>query len=93
VPFSRYPFIARDIAIWTPEGTLTESIEKIIWDKAGALLNRVDQFDTFTKDGKTSYAFRLVFLSNERTLTDEEVNGHMQSVTDAMNTEDGWQVR
>lgn len=92
-PFSRYPFVARDIAIWTPEGTNVETIEAIIWEKASALLNRVDQFDAFTKDGKTSYAFRLVFLSNERTLTDEEVNGHMQSVTDAMNAEAGWQVR
>jgi phenylalanyl-tRNA synthetase beta chain len=93
VPFSRYPFIARDIAVWTPEGTLAESIENIIWDKAGALLKRVDQFDTFTKDGKTSYAFRLVFLSDERTLTDEEVHGHMRAVTDAMNGQEGWQVR
>lgn len=92
-PFSRYPFIARDIAVWTPEGTNSERIESMIWEKAGALLNRVDQFDTFTKDGKTSYAFRLVFLSHERTLTDEEVNARMQSVTDAMNAEEGWQVR
>lgn len=92
-PFSRYPFVARDIAVWTPEGTLAESIENIIWEKAGALLHRVDQFDTFTKDGKTSYAFRMVFLSNERTLTDEEVNGHMQAITDAMNWQAGWQVR
>jgi phenylalanyl-tRNA synthetase beta subunit len=57
------------------------------------LLKRIDQFDTFTKDGKTSYAFRLVFLSDDRTLTDEEVSGYMESVTDTLNAEDGWQVR
>ncbi|MBY0538834.1 phenylalanine--tRNA ligase subunit beta [Patescibacteria group bacterium] len=92
-PFSRYPFVARDIAVWTPEGTASEEAENRIREKAGNLLKRIDQFDTFTKDGKTSYAFRLVFLSNERTLTDEEVNKYMQEVTDALNAKVGWQVR
>ncbi len=92
-PFSRYPFIARDIAVWTPEGIVSEEVENRIREKAGDLLKRIDQFDTFSKDGRTSYAFRLVFLSEERTLTDEEVNGYMQEVTDVLNAEDGWQVR
>ncbi|MBX9765116.1 hypothetical protein K2X83_00560, partial [Patescibacteria group bacterium] len=92
-PFSRYPFVARDIAVWTPEGTVSEEVENRIREKAGDLLKRIDQFDTFTKDGRTSYAFRLVFLSDERTLTDEEVNGYMEKVTNTLNAEAGWEVR
>lgn len=91
--FSRYPFIARDIAVWTPEGTVSEEAENRIREKAGDLVKRIDQFDTFTKDGKTSYAFRIVFLSDERTLTDDEVNVYMQAVTDSLNAQEGWQVR
>jgi phenylalanyl-tRNA synthetase beta subunit len=92
-PFSRYPFVARDIAVWTPEETVSEEVENRIREKAGDLLHRIDGFDTFTKDGRTSYAFRIVFLSNERTLTDDEVNGYMQTVTDSLNAQSDWQVR
>ena len=91
-PFSIYPFIVRDIALWVPAGTKAESIEKIIRENAGLLLVRLDQFDTFQKGEKVSYAFRLVFESPERTLTDEEVNGVMKGVGDALTTA-GYEVR
>lgn len=92
-PFFRFPFIDRDIAVWTPEGTTEKDVEGIILEKAGDLLVKHYLFDTFSKDGKTSYAFRLVFQSDERTLTDEEINPIMVAVTDIMNAKDGWQVR
>ncbi len=91
--FSVYPFILRDIAVWVPEGTLGESVSTLITEKAGELLRRIDQFDTFTKEGKTSYAFRLVFQSFEQTLSDEAINKVMVEVTDALNSQSGWQVR
>ena len=37
--------------------------------------------DKFAKDGRISYAYRLVFQSYDRTLTDEEVNNIMVSIT------------
>lgn len=92
-PFSRFPFIDRDIAVWTPDGTTEKDVEKIILEKAGDLLVKHYLFDTFSKDGKTSYAFRLVFQSNERTLSDEEINPVMTAMTEAMNAKKGWQVR
>jgi phenylalanyl-tRNA synthetase beta chain len=92
-PFSRYPFAYRDIAVWTPEGTSVQDVEKLIKVHAGELLARTDLFDEFSKDARTSYAFRLVFQAYDRTLSDEEVNGFMQAVTDAMGKRDGWQVR
>lgn len=91
-PFSLYPFIMRDIALWVPTGTKSEDIEKIIRDNAGPLLVRLDQFDRFEKEKKISYAFRLVFLSFDRTLTDDEVNGIMKTVSEAL-TITGHEVR
>ena len=91
--FSLYPFVLRDIAVWVPEGVMGDAVEKIIRDKAGALLKRCDLFDTFSKDGKTSYAYRLVFQSMDKTLTDVEVGGWMQTVTDALHAQPNWQVR
>ena len=80
---SSYPFIARDIAMWVPAVTTWESINNLCAEVRNTLVTRVDLFDTFTKEiegiRKTSFAFRLVFQSYEKTLTDEEVNEMMEA--------------
>lgn len=92
-PFSVYPFMTRDIALWTPEGTDSDAVKVLIAEKAGRLLVRVDQFDTFTKEGRTSYAYRLVFESMEKTLSDEEIQPIMEHVTSTLNATSGYEVR
>jgi phenylalanyl-tRNA synthetase beta subunit len=92
-PFSIYPFMTRDIALWTPEGTDSTALCTLISKEAGPLLARIDQFDTFTKEGRTSYAYRLVFESMERTLSDEEVNPIMERITTLLNATEGYEVR
>jgi phenylalanyl-tRNA synthetase beta chain len=91
-PFSKYPFIVRDIAMWVPSGTESEEILEVLRKNAGDLLVRSELFDRFEKDGKVSYAFRLVFQSFDRTLTDEDANMRMESVNAAVK-EKGWEVR
>ncbi len=92
VPFSVYPFIARDIALWVPSGTEGSAIETLLHANAGELLQRLDQFDRFEKDGRVSYAYRLIFQSFERTLTDEEVNATMEQIYVALR-EKGYEIR
>jgi phenylalanyl-tRNA synthetase beta chain len=92
-PFSIYPFALRDIAVWTPEGTEEDEVEEIISKEADELLARIDLFDRFTKDDRTSYAFRLVFESFERTLSDEDLNPIMEKITSALNATKGFEVR
>jgi phenylalanyl-tRNA synthetase beta subunit len=92
---SLYPSITRDIALWADIGTTQEEVSSTLEAHAGTLLVRKPRlFDVFEKKdtGKVSYAFRLVFQSMEKTLTDEEVNGYMQSVNNAV-AEKGWAVR
>lgn len=91
-PFSKYPFIVRDIALWVPEDTKADEVLGIIRSAAGALLVRSSLFDEFKKEGRMSYAFRLVFQSFDKTLTDDEANERMESVNSAV-AEAGWQVR
>ncbi|TAJ14797.1 phenylalanine--tRNA ligase subunit beta [Patescibacteria group bacterium] len=90
--FSLYPFIVRDVAFWAPDTTDVGPTRSHIKESAGPMLVRCTLFDTFSKEGRTSFAFRLVFQSHERTLTDEEVQGFMASVTEAL-TKKGWEVR
>jgi phenylalanyl-tRNA synthetase beta subunit len=92
-PFSQYPFALRDVAVWTPIGTEEDEVENVIIKVAGDLLARIDLFDTFEKEGRTSFAFRLVFESFERTLSDDDLNPLMQKITDALNGHKDWEVR
>jgi phenylalanyl-tRNA synthetase beta chain len=96
-PFSIYPFALRDVAVWTPAGTEEDEVANLILGSAGELLARVDLFDRFEKtiddETRISYAFRLVFESFERTLSDEDLNPLMEKITNTLNSQKGWQVR
>lgn len=92
--FSIYPHMTRDISIWLPADTSPEKVVEVIKDKIGHLLVREPRvFDKFSKEDKTSYAFRLVLQSNERTLTDEEVNKQMDLIVQEINSKENWEVR
>jgi phenylalanyl-tRNA synthetase beta chain len=82
--FSKYPFVVRDVAMWTPRGTNNNDVLALIKQTAGPLLVRSSLFDTFEKGDKVSLAFRLVFQSFDRTLTDSEVNEIMEKVYAAL---------
>ncbi|MFT7507083.1 MAG: phenylalanyl-tRNA synthetase beta chain [Acidimicrobiales bacterium] len=91
-PFSLYPAMTRDIAMWVPEGTSKEDVEKVLNESAGDLRIRTTHVDEFSKEGRTSLAFRLVFQAMDRTLTDDEVNTEMDKVYKAA-TEQDWETR
>ena len=92
-PYSVYPFALRDVAVWTPEGTMESEVVNLVLKEAGEFLVRIDLFDRFEKDGKVSYAFRLVFEAMDRTLADSDLDPAMKRITDALNGVDGWKVR
>ncbi|MFT7644606.1 MAG: phenylalanyl-tRNA synthetase beta chain [Candidatus Paceibacteria bacterium] len=89
---SPYPAIARDIALWVGVSELSEEVIKTLLEAASSLCVRETLFDTFNKDGRTSYAFRLAFQAKDRTLTDDEINDVMETVYKVAK-EKGWEVR
>ena len=95
-PFSKYPYIVRDIALWVPTGMEADEVLNIIrthaGPPAGGLLVRSEKFDEFKKGDKTSYAFRLIFQSFDHTLTDEDANQRMESVYAALRSK-GFEIR
>lgn len=95
--FSSYPFIVRDIAVFVSGEGKENELRDIIVKESGALLVRIALFDVFSKkldDGsiKTSYAFRMVYQSDERTLTAEEVDAIMTKIYEQVKSR-GWEVR
>jgi phenylalanyl-tRNA synthetase beta subunit len=92
--WSLFPFIARDVAVWVPEKVSSSEVHKVIKDNTSELVIRGPElFDEFKKGDKLSYAFRLVFQSYDRTLTDAEVNDIMMKITNKIKEKSGWQVR
>jgi len=91
--WSIYPFIARDIAVWVPIDINPNNLFDIYKELGRELMIKDPMLiDKFEKDGKISYAYRLVFQSYNRTLTDEEVNEIMNKISDKILSL-GWQVR
>lgn len=91
--FSLYPYMTRDVAVWAQGSKTKSDIEKIITEHGTDLLLRYDLFDEFSKDGKTSYAYRLVFQSFEKTLTDEEVNTIMDKIYKTLQADSDFEIR
>lgn len=91
-PWSNYPYIVRDIAVWVSEETKKQFIT-IVESFAGeycAVPARC--FDTFTKEGRTSMAYRFVFQSYDRTLTDSEVDATFAQLATLL-SEKGFVIR
>ncbi|MFA6608920.1 MAG: phenylalanine--tRNA ligase beta subunit-related protein [Candidatus Paceibacterota bacterium] len=93
---SSYPFVTRDIAVWVPAGTTWKNIIDLCGEVRNYIVVRIDLFDTFSKEiegiKKTSFAFRLVFQSYEKTLTDEEVNKMMEPYYELFKSK-GYEIR
>jgi len=90
---SAYPFVLRDLALWVPEAKSSKDILDIINNSGGELLVSSTLFDEFKKEGRVSFAFRLVFQSNERTLTDLEIGQIMSKIEEKLTQNEGWKVR
>ncbi len=96
--FSLFPFISRDISMWVPSGIDFESIKNDIENMQLNNYLKSYVFDSYTPSesdanfGKVSTAFRIIFQSFEKTLTDEEVEKEMQRVYEYLKTQ-GFEVR
>ena len=90
-PYSVYPFVVRDIALWAPADS-EKDIEELLRKEAGHYAVSVRMFDSFVKDGRTSFALRIVFQSKDKTLTDNEVNNIMEKIYKEVASR-GWEVR
>ncbi|MBH8583924.1 phenylalanine--tRNA ligase subunit beta [Thermoactinomyces vulgaris] len=96
-PIPRYPAVTRDLAVTVDENVPAGRIEAGIRKVAGELLESVTLFDVFTGEqigeGKKSVAYSLVFRTNERTLTDEEVHQIHERIVHYLTEQFGAQLR
>lgn len=85
---STYPAMSRDIAFFVPDilGKSEVDIDGIIKSEVenNPLIENYFRFDIFKKEDKTSYAYRFVFQSYEKTLTEEETKGVMNKIGEGL---------
>jgi len=74
----RYPFVERDFALVVDRSLEAGEIEQVIRQNGGKYLQQITPFDQYigkqVDDKKKSVAFRLIFQSPDKTLTEEEVS-------------------
>ncbi len=96
-PISRYPAVTRDVAILVSLKTKVIEVLDVIENTAGSLLIDTDLFDIYEGgelgENRKSFAFRLVFQSKERTLSDKEINALMEKIIKALDSVTDWEVR
>lgn len=80
----KYPAINRDLAMLVALDINSADIEKAMTKAAGQNLVQIILFDVYTgkqvEAGKKSLAFALTFQSNDKTLTDAEVNTAIEKI-------------
>ncbi|KDR95994.1 phenylalanyl-tRNA synthetase beta subunit [Peptoclostridium litorale DSM 5388] len=76
-PLPKYPAMSRDIALVVKEEVFVKQIEDIIRDNSQGLVESFKLFDVYrgeqVESGHKSVAYSLTYRSEEKTLTDEEV--------------------
>jgi phenylalanyl-tRNA synthetase beta chain len=87
-PLGKYPLVTRDVAFVVDENLAVGDIEESIREAGGSLLRRLELFDTYRGNqihsGKKSLAFALEFLSEDHTLTQEEIDRVMHNIITAV---------
>ncbi len=96
-PVGRYPASKRDLAVIVPADTHSADLEDAIRASGGAPLSEVRLFDVFEGGpvgvGKKSMAYALEFRSPDRTLSDREVDGFVESIVRTLQTKFGATLR
>lgn len=81
---AKFPAVTRDLSMVVPKEVMVGSIEKMIEECGGKLLEKVTLFDVYEGDqidrGFKSVAYSVTFRASDRTLSEEDINGVMQKI-------------
>lgn len=86
--FSKFPGTSRDLAIVAPVSVSSGEILSVIKEHGGEYLESASIFDVYEGEhieaGYRSLAYNLQFRSMEGTLNDEDIDGNIQVIIDAL---------
>ena len=81
---AKFPAVTRDLSMVVPKEIMVGSIEKMIEECGGELLEKLTLFDVYEGNqidrGFKSVAYSVTFRASDRTLSEEDINGVMQKI-------------
>ncbi len=96
-PISRFPSAVRDIAVLVPREVKVAQVLNIIYDTGKKLVRDVDLFDIYEGEelpsDKKNLAFHIIYQTEDRTMTSEEIDGLQKKIISALEKNRTWQVR
>lgn len=94
---SKYPAVERDIAVVVDEKVTNEELISAIKSSAGKLFADVSLFDVYRNqilgDGKKSMAYKILLMSEEKTLTGDEVGAVVNKILKSLEFRCGAKLR
>ncbi|MBK7881903.1 MAG: phenylalanine--tRNA ligase subunit beta [Saprospiraceae bacterium] len=95
---SKFPSSRRDLAVVLEESVPFSSLQEIAFSKAGKNLRELSLFDIYRSEdqlglGKKSYALSLLFESQDRSLSSQELDLQMDKIIKAYEKELGALIR
>ena len=83
-PLPKFPAIYRDLSLVVDESLESEKVAEAIWGFHSSCIEEINLFDVYRgvpiPGGKKGLSFRIRYQADDRTLTDEEVNGYHEEV-------------
>lgn len=81
---SKFPSIKKDIALVVDKEVEAAALAKVVKKACGSNLKDIEVFDVYEgkgiEDGKKSLAYSLTFSSQDKTLTDDEINPLLEKI-------------
>jgi len=96
-PISKYPAVLRDVALLVNSQVTHKELLQSFKKYVNNLVQRIDLFDIYKgkgiPEGKKSMAYRISFGSNDKTLSDEEVDQVFDALIDSVKKDIGAEIR
>jgi phenylalanyl-tRNA synthetase beta chain len=96
-PVPKYPTIERDLALVLDENVTCAEVRNVIDEFTSEYIEEVEVFDAYSgkniPDKKKSLAFRIIYRSPGRTLTDDEVESVHQKLVEFILRKTGGEIR
>jgi phenylalanyl-tRNA synthetase beta chain len=92
-PLPRYPSVNRDMALLVDMDVPAGTIERVIREAGGDLVEDIRLFDIYTgtqiPEGKKSVAYSLTLRSSEKTLTEQEASEVLERILEQLHKQTG----
>ena len=90
-PVSRFPRVKRDLSVTVPDDSPAGLMESTLKKTCPELVKSVILYDMYrggqVPEGKKSMTYSIVFQSDTKTLSDEDVNREMEKIVGRLKSE------